>query len=342
MESPVFIIGSERSGTNLLRLILNEHSAITVPHPPHIMKLFYPLEKFYGDLKNDRNYKRLIGDVCRMVTLHPYPWEIKPDKQEVFLKAGDRNLLNVYFEIYNQYLRFSGKKRWVCKSTFMIEHIGNILKYYPAARFIFLVRDGRDVAFSAKSSIFSNYHVFYSAKRWSREQQMGLFWMNKLSPGQILLVKYEDLISNTEFVVRNICSFLGEPFENAMLQYHNSSEAKKSGSLSISWKNTAQPVIATNKGKFLKNLSEKELLIFEAIAFEELEKLDYKLISPKEYLEQIHDNYQKPKLAYRLAEIFLFFKTGAIHLFKDKNSFLRLKKMCFMKYISIIRRYGMS
>jgi hypothetical protein len=131
---------------------------------------------------------------------------------------------------------------------------------------------------------------------------------------------------------------LGESFENAMLQYHNSLEAKKSGSLSISWKNTAQPVIVANKEKFLKNLSKKELRIFEAIAYKELQKLDYKLIFSAEELERIHNDYLKPKLSFWLSEKFLFLKTGIIHFFKDKNSFLRLKKMGFIKYITIIRR----
>src|SRR5512133_799120 len=113
--NPIFIIGTERSGTNLLRLILNEHNAIAVPHPPHIMKLFAPLESLYGDLTVDRNFRRLIEDVCRMVELHPYPWEIRPDREQLFQGVRDRNLLCVYFGIYDQYLAYAGKQRWCCK-----------------------------------------------------------------------------------------------------------------------------------------------------------------------------------------------------------------------------------
>ena len=168
--NPIFIIGTERSGTNLLRLMLHAHSAIAVPHPPHIMKLFGPLVPQYGNLADDRNFKRLIADVCRMVELHTYPWELKPDRDLVLQHVRGRNLLNVYFELYNQYLAHSGKRRWACKSTFMIEHVAEILRYYPEARFIFMVRDGRDVAVSAKKSIFNHFHVYYSARRWQRYQ----------------------------------------------------------------------------------------------------------------------------------------------------------------------------
>jgi len=70
---PIFIIGTERSGTNLLRPILNSHFHIAIPHPPHIMKNFYKLEPLYTDLNKDAQFKRLIKDVVAMVELHPYP-----------------------------------------------------------------------------------------------------------------------------------------------------------------------------------------------------------------------------------------------------------------------------
>ena len=49
-DDPLFIIGTERSGSNLLRVILDAHSRISVPHPPHIMRYFSPLVARYGDL----------------------------------------------------------------------------------------------------------------------------------------------------------------------------------------------------------------------------------------------------------------------------------------------------
>lgn len=338
MKDPVFIIGTERSGTNLLRLILNAHSAIAVPHPPHIMKFFHSFVDVYGDLNKDKNFKKLIHDVCQLVELHTYPWEIKPDKEMVFQQAKDRRLISVFFEIYAQYLTYTGKARWVCKSTFMIDHVAAILKYFPNARFIYMVRDGRDVAASAKSSIFNHYHIYYTAQLWRKEQQTGLSWLEKLPKEQIMLMKYEDLISDTEEVIKKTCLFLAENFEEKMLQYHHSKEAKKSGSLSISWKNTSKPVISNNKEKFLNALSKGELEIFEAITYKELMALEYTLINTEDALEKAHEAYMKPRLSYWLSEKYLSLKTETIHLFKDKNSFLRLKKMGFLKYVRIKRR----
>jgi hypothetical protein len=330
--NPIFIIGTERSGTNLLRLILNAHSNIAVPHPPHIMKLFGPLAPLYGDLGEESNFRRLVNDVCRLVELHPYPWEIKPDRERVFRRAADRNLLSIYFEIYDQYLAFTGKQRWACKSTFMIEQVAEVLRYRPQARFIFMVRDGRDVAVSAKSSIFNHFHVYYSARRWQREQAIGLAWLARLPAEQIMLLKYEELIADPPAVVKRLCAFLGEPFEERMLDYHRSSEAQKSGSLSISWENTARPVMGDNSEKFRRQLTAAEILLFEAIAFPELEELGYPLTHPRQQLLELHAEMMEPKLRYRWTEFFLYLKAEAKHLVQDRNSGTRLKKIAFLHY----------
>ncbi|MFA7403199.1 MAG: sulfotransferase [Pelobacteraceae bacterium] len=337
-DSPIFIIGTERSGTNLLRLILNAHSSIAVPHPPHIMKFFSPLEPLYGNLSIDANFRRLIADVCRMVELHTYPWEIRPDRDQVFQNAVDRNLLAVYFQVYDQYLAYTKKRRWACKSTFMIEHVAEILRYHPDARFIFMVRDGRDVAVSAKTSIFNHFHVYYSARRWQREQRLGLSWLAKLPPEQIMLLKYEELIVDPAATTRRLCGFLGEAFEEGMLEYHRSSEAKKSGSLSISWENTAKPVMSGNAQKFRRFLTDEEILLFELFACDELLELGYPLTHSLDELKALPVDILQEKAGYKVTELRLKLKAEINHLLKDTNSVARLRKNLYMTSIHTLRR----
>ena len=336
--NPIFIIGTERSGTNLLRLILNAHHDIAVPHPPHIVKLFTPIVPLYGRLSSDRNFRRLISDVCRMVELHTYPWEIKPDQERVFREAAARELICIYFAIYDQYLEHTGKKRWCCKSTFMIDHVADILRFHPDARFIFMVRDGRDVAVSAKSSIFNHYHVFYSAKRWQREQRLGLEWLNKLPQDQILLLRYEELTAAPVTTVKNLCAFLDLPYSDNMLEYHRFNEAKKSGALSKSWENTSKPVISGNQGKFHRLLTKQEILQFEAIALHELQELGYETVNQPEYLLQVKENLSIEHVSYRLKDFSMKLKTEAIHLFRDSNSRARIMKNLYMAYIGNLRK----
>lgn len=335
--NPIFIIGTERSGTNLMRLILNSHSNITIPHPPHILKNFFGLEPLYSDLKKAGNFKRLIKDVVRSVELHHYPWGVRIDKDKIFRQTKERNLINVFFGIYDQYLETTNKKRWGCKSTFMINHVALIRHYYPRAKFLYMLRDGRDVALSAKNSIFNRYSVYYIAKLWKNEQQTGIYWLNKLSRDDIFLIKYEMLLSDPEETVKSICYFLGETYEEGMFNFFKSEEAKKSNDISAAWKNTINPIMKNNSGKFRTELSKKETDLFEAIAGSELDYFSYPLTGPFHISEGIRARGIRFRAVYLFEEVFLRLKAQMRSLFSDKNNSLRFKKFWFLKLIAIIR-----
>jgi hypothetical protein len=335
---PVFIIGTERSGTNLLRLILNSHPNIAIPHPPHILKNFFGLEPFYGDLSRDHNFKLLIRDVVRTVELHPYPWEVTLEKEKIFSQARDRSLISVYFAIYDQYLQSAGKKRWGCKSTFMINHVSLVRKYFPDARFIYMVRDCRDVAISAKKNIFNRYSVYYTARLWKKEQQTGIYWLSKLPKDGIFLLRYEDLLAGPENIIRALCAFLNEEYNEAMLTFFNGEEAKKSAGLSAAWENTSKPILKNNFDKFKSGLKAKEIALIEAIAGEELDYFSYKLTEPFYVSESRRAKGVKFRLSYLFEEIILMVKVQLTHFFRDKNTVLRLKKFWFLKFIGVMRR----
>ncbi len=334
---PIFIIGTERTGTNLLRLILNSHADIAIPHPPHIMKNLSCLEPFYGDLSVDKNFRKLIRDVVTTVRLHPYPWGISLDQEKIFRLAKARDLISVCFAIYEQYRESTGKTRWGCKSTFMIYHVAMIRKYYPTAKFIYMVRDGRDVAASAKKTIFNHYCVYFTARLWSLEQQIGIFWLNKLSGQDIFLLRYEDLLQGPEETVRSLCKFLNEPYQDNLLDFFKSEEARKSARLSLAWKNTSSPILKDNSAKFKRELRKKEIDLFEAIAFRELDRFSYSLTKPFCLAEADNAKGIKFKLSYLAEELFLMIRVQLKHIFTDKNTLIRFKKFLFLRYLNFIR-----
>ena len=90
---PILMIGTQRSGSNLLRLMLNQLPDIAAPHPPHILQRMMPLEKGYGDLSKDKKFQLLVDDVCKLVELNPVPWEgVKLDRKNVESRASRRNV----------------------------------------------------------------------------------------------------------------------------------------------------------------------------------------------------------------------------------------------------------
>jgi len=333
MKPPIFIIGSERSGSNLLRLILNSHSNIIVPHPPHIFKYFKPLEKYYGNLTRQIPMKRLIKDIIYLIDTHIYPWEIKINPELLYKQSYPRNLAGVFFGIYDQYLLFSKKKRWACKSTFMIHYANIVLDHYPLAKFIWLVRDPRDVAASSRLSIFNPFHPYLTALLWRNQQLEGFDLIKSISEDNIEIFKYEDLIEEPRKIISKICDFINEKFEPQMLEFYKTHAAQKSSFLSTSWQNTTSPIISNNKNKYKKLLTKNEIYIVERITYDLMYELGYK---PKNVsFRKKSILFFIKKIYYKILDKIWFIKVEFFSLLKDNNYFLRLRRAIFIKRLSL-------
>jgi hypothetical protein len=284
-DAPLFILGTERSGSNLLRLILNSHPRIAIPHPPHIVRYFTPLEPLYGDLSQDACFRRLVADILRLLDTHIYAWDIPIDADAVAREAEPRNTFGVYVALYEQYRAHQGKARWGCKSTFMVDHVDTILTRFPDARLILLVRDPRDVAVSSRKSVFSTFHPWYTAQLWRDNQRAGLRWLDALPNTQIHLLHYERLVADPEGCVRRLCDFLGEEFDMGMLRFFETDEAQKSASLSESWSNTGRPVSQASVAQWREGLSDRERFLIELVARQEMTRLGYTPIASARELD---------------------------------------------------------
>ena len=98
---PVQIIGTQRSGSNLLRLMLNQLKGVFAPHPPHILATFMEFAPFYGDLAQPENFTELVADICGFVKKNPVPW--RQDTLETELIAHhsrEQSLFGIYRSIY--------------------------------------------------------------------------------------------------------------------------------------------------------------------------------------------------------------------------------------------------
>lgn len=287
-STPIFIIGTERSGSNLLRLILNAHSGIAVPHPPHILHFFTPLAASYGDLRQPQARRELVRDVLGLLRVHIYPWEMAIAPERIMAAgtpagpddARPQALMGVFFALYDEYLRQSGKRRWGCKSTFVIEHVGEVLAACPSAKFILLVRDPRDVAVSSRRSIFNPFHPYFTAQLWRRQQLLGAHWLDSAEREKFHLLRYEDLIERPPETVAALCQFLGEEYQPQMLNYHTTPAARKSQDLSASWRNVGTPIKPLNRNTFRTGLSAAETKLVEAVCADLMPRFGYPLAFP--------------------------------------------------------------
>src|SRR5688572_22151706 len=64
-KPPFFLLGSQRSGTTMLRLMLNNHPNLAIPHESVFITNYFQRLSDYGDLSNRENARRLLDDVCQ-------------------------------------------------------------------------------------------------------------------------------------------------------------------------------------------------------------------------------------------------------------------------------------
>jgi hypothetical protein len=329
---PIFIVGTERSGSNLLRAILNAHENICIPHPPHIMNELAHLVPRYGDLSNDERFRKLIDHAVSVVELHFAPWDIEVSRERVFREAVDRNLYCIKRAIYEQYAQSKGKPRWGCKSTFMIHHTEVVRKYHKSPKFIHLVRDGRDVAVSARDSVFNHFHPHYVSQLWSEQQRLAIQISKELPADQFFTVHYEQLTADPEKEVRRICDFIGEDYMDQMLKYASRPDSARLAGISKSWENLSKPIMANNTKKYLIKLTAEEIFAVERNAFQELLYFGYVLENDLELLKRSAAAPLEPKkrIKYYLSEKASAISTGLRSLVSDKNAYLRLRKRLYI------------
>lgn len=280
---PIFMIGTQRSGSNLLRLMLNQLPDIAAPHPPHILQRMMPLQKGYGDLAKDKNFELLVDDVCKLVELNPVPWEgVKLDRKNVAAHCRNHSVVAAFGAVYDVMAEQGKANNWCCKSLQNINYLSELETYYgDAARYIYLYRDGRDVAVSFRKAVVGEKHPYHIAREWGATQRIALEQRQHISAKRFFNLSYETLTGSPEKAMRGLCEFLGVTYTADMLNFHESSEAKSAASSSELWSNVVKPVMADNSNKFLREMSSEEIRIFELVAGDVLDALGYKRFQTK-------------------------------------------------------------
>lgn len=284
--SPVLIIGTQRSGSNMLRLMLNQLPEIEAPHPPHILQIFFPLLSGYGDLNSDDNFRRLIEDVCRYIEVNPVPWSnVELDRTIIFNRCQHRTLVELSKVVYELKAEAKGARYWCCKSLANVYFIPEIESGGLNPFYIHLIRDGRDVAASFEKAIVGEKHIYFIAKQWKLEQELALSMTEKYAKDRTATLRYEEFIRDPKTALTPLLKKLNLNWSDEILNFYQSEEAKRTAAAGDMWRNVVKPVDSSNMRHYSERLTEEEILIFEKVAGAMLLRLGYELENNPEKLK---------------------------------------------------------
>ena len=211
------IVGSPRSGTTLLRLMLDSHSELAIPPETGFLTLGKEL-RGKGDTLRENFYQAIVnfGE-----PLPSWPdFEIsKEDFRSALNKITPFKIADGYRAFYRLYSTQRGKPRWGDKTPLYCKRLDTIRQVLPEARFIHIIRDGRDAALSLRRLWFS--------PGWEIETQAA-YWRDcivsarraGIGHADYIEVRYEDLILNTRETLERVCAHANITYEDAMLSYY--------------------------------------------------------------------------------------------------------------------------
>src|SRR3989338_6484809 len=215
-----FIVGVPRSGTTLLRLMLDAHPELSIP--PETGFIPDALKALAAGPADPR------AAFCRTVTLSP-AWDDFNLRLEEFRTAlaaiEPFDLGEGVRAFYRAYASRFGKPRWGDKTPGYGTHLDPIQSVLPEARFIHIIRDGRDAALSITGLWFApGGEIEALAADWRTR----ILRTRKLAKrcAHYLEIRYERLIADAPLELRRVCEFIGLPYDPGMERYHESARSR--------------------------------------------------------------------------------------------------------------------
>lgn len=282
-DRPIFIVGCERSGTTLLRLILHSHPNIAIPPQTKFLKKLYKRRILFGNLSKEKNKQKLAQWIMDRFNKKTKLNDIglKPLKVRDGILESPPTFGSVVAVVFKLYSEKFGKTRWGDKRPYFIKYLPQLLSLFPRAQIIHVIRDGRDCMASLFEMPWWEKDIGNTIFNWQEAIYNGIKAKKSLPIDQYFELRYEDLIENPEFWVKKVCEFLNEDYTPAMLEFQKISEVAVPD-YKMRWHYATREKISSQSiGRWKKDLKAWEINLFEIIAGKELSTCGYNLSSIK-------------------------------------------------------------
>jgi hypothetical protein len=290
MNPFVFIVGCARSGTTLLQRLLNAHPQLAIIHETHWIPIFFRdrvgltpeglvTPELIPRLLEHVRFRKRFGKVG-----------IGPKEMNGLLGAGVpvpfADFVSGLFDLYG---RAQGKPLVGDKTPRYVQNMHLLHGLWPQARFLHLIRDGRDVCLSAvnwkeraealtqRFSTWSRHPVTTAAVWWKWRVRLGREAGEMLGPQLYTELRYESLVARPAEECTRLCAFFGVPYDDAMLRFH---EGRTRNDPNLSAKRSWKP-ITPGLRDWRTQMAPADLERFEAAAGDLLNELGYPRAVPQ-------------------------------------------------------------
>jgi LPS sulfotransferase NodH len=268
---PLIVLGVSRSGTTLLRIVLDRSPGLAIPD-----------ESFFVPLLARRHAKTaerdaFLDDVARVPTVRD--WGLTPADVAPLLRPN-MSTGEAIAAIFEAYAAKAGKPRWGDKTPMYMRHLDLLERLFPEAQYVHLVRDGRDAALSFLEMPEGTFTRTWAhpttparfACLWRKEIAGARALGRDVGSSRYLEVRYEALVADPTASIAAICAWAELPFDAAMLEYP--------GEVDVSAKPHQQRLLVPpTKGvrSWREEMSTTDIHAFEEIAGDLLAELGYEV-----------------------------------------------------------------
>ncbi|WP_323760971.1 sulfotransferase [Maricaulis sp.] len=259
-----FLICSERSGSNLITSLMSGHPQFSGPPPTHMFRLFGLNSGHYLPFDHAAR-RRFLADFHAARATILGDWNTSFSLEELEGVCGQSQSMASAFDfMYRRECASEGASRAFVKENHTYRFVPFLLDHWPGARFVFQVRDPRDVAASWVKTSSVPGGVAKAVSVWCADQSetLDLLCDPQLS-ARTVQIRYEDLIQRPTEVLSGVCHNLGVDFDAGMLCAHQNPRTAKTAKQVDAWSNLGRPVMSGNSGNYGSVLTADDVLYIE-------------------------------------------------------------------------------
>jgi hypothetical protein len=273
-DRPIIVVGCPRSGTTMLQLMLHAHPRIAIPPETRFVLEVYRQRRSFGDLDLPDRRRTLARWIVDRPQTRFADLGLDAEQTVEQIVAAPPTLGSALGTIFRGYSDRFGKPRWGDKRPAYLQNLDRILRLFPDAQIVNIVRDGRDCVASLKEMSWHRKDIYSTVAAWARAVDDGRRAAARLDRSQYHQLRYEDLVADPHRQLRALCDFLDEEYDPAMARPSEVAEVAVPARKTWHWRTRAE-VDGARVRSWQQRLTPDEIALCEAALGERLAACGY-------------------------------------------------------------------